>query len=454
MSHQVIFLNENEKYDLNKLMGYDALVIDSANSSFTRSSIKEIRSHSQSEIALKPLFLLSPRETEDPFIRYLHDGIVFSAERIKELAPKIDQLFLRTTQLSSAIPDNFDEQILKRTIDYLYTRNVETVHPYLDPRSAIGYSWPEFSVHFESFEESKTFEILETAHKNGFFSTQFVDRIHVCNGCNSGFIHLHEACPTCNSRNIETEDLIHHFPCAYVGPIRDFKDSNTEALMCPKCDKTLRHIGIDYDKPSVISHCNSCNKNFQDTSIIAKCLYCKKQMEIEYLMTRNICNYTLTKKGKHIATTGASFFKSNEENVSGTISFSFYKEYLFNQLARMKNGAASNAVVLLLEMNNIDDVYRKVGETGQKQLISSIVQIIRSNIRTSDLIAMENPFYIHICLNDYQANKVDPLIENLISRLTALLKDNVEIVDMVLTCKQHVLTKDTSVDQVLNELNS
>jgi len=335
----------------------------------------------------------------------------------------------------------------------MYTRDIDMISPQMDHQSSIGYIWPELSVHFELPEESKVIGILDFAKANGFFTEVFVDKIHVCNGCHSGFLHLHEVCPSCNSRNIEMEDLVHHFPCAYVGPFSDFKKTDGDEWACPKCNKKLRHIGIDHDKPSVICHCNACSKNFQDAFVVATCLYCKKQTEMEYLVAKNICNYTITKKGKYVATS-RTFISDEVQAVSdGISSFEFYQAFLSTQLAKMKNRIGTSSTVGLIRLDKMQEKYKLVGEGYKNQMVQSVIGIIREYVRSSDLIAVENPFDIHVCLNDYENLEIQALTEKLMSALKNLLKDNFNLPDLELAFCQKELTSDTSIEKLLLELN-
>lgn len=446
-------MNAQDAFDLNKLMETDAFVIDAQHISFARTTLKEIRSHSQRKISLSPVFLLNPRETNDPYIRNLNDGIIFSTNKLAEVNTKIALIHARIEQLSSSAPLSFNEQILKRTIDYLYTRNIDTIIPHTDYLSSIGYTWPELSVHFELPEESKILEVLDFAKMNGLFTENFVDKIHVCNGCHSGFLHLHEVCPGCNSRNIEMEDLVHHFPCAYVGPFSDFQKTDPDEWNCPKCNKKLKHIGIDHDKPSVICHCNACNKKFQDAFVVATCLYCKKQTEMEYLVARNICNYSITKKGKHLATSRTFIFNEAQPIIDGISSFEFYQAFLSNQQSKLKNLIKTNSTIVLLRLDKMKEMYNRVGESYQEQIILGIIGVVREQVRSSDLVSVENPFCIHICLNDYERQEIASLNGKLMQRLKMLLRDNFNLPDFELACSQRTVCSQTSIEKLLLELN-
>lgn len=45
-------------------------------------------------------------------------------------------------------------------------------------------------------------------------------------------------------------------------------------FICPKCHKTLRHIGIDYDRPASLYHCTDCDQTFLNPDTTALCTYC------------------------------------------------------------------------------------------------------------------------------------------------------------------------------------
>ncbi|HEY6161164.1 MAG TPA: hypothetical protein VI112_08070, partial [Bacteroidia bacterium] len=320
LENLIFFIVENNStLRIEHLIGYDALIIDAQDTQFTRLMIKKLRSQFNPEYYLKPIILLNPRESNDPIIKTLSDGILFSIEQIKDLTATVKQIFFRTTQLDYNAPSSFQGQMIKKVFNYMFTRDMRTLAPHVDLGSAIGYTYPELSVNFEGNEEAQVLEILDWAEKEGLIWPDFHDRIYLCNSCSNGFLIYREVCPHCNSSNTTSQDLIHHFPCAFIGPVSDFRNNVDNAMVCPKCHKSLRHIGVDYDKPSVINHCNNCDKNFQDFYVKAKCLACQQDTDVQFLVPRSIYVYKLTKKGRTIAVNG--IFTSNDyiEDVQGSI---------------------------------------------------------------------------------------------------------------------------------------
>ena len=69
-------LDSNSSLNIDHLMVYDAIIIDAKDAEFTRLIIKKIRAHYNPEYYLKPIFLINYKETKDPILSNLHDGII------------------------------------------------------------------------------------------------------------------------------------------------------------------------------------------------------------------------------------------------------------------------------------------------------------------------------------------------------------------------------------------
>ncbi|MBK8366868.1 MAG: hypothetical protein IPL10_05485 [Bacteroidetes bacterium] len=125
-------LDSNSSLNIDHLMVYDAIIIDAKDAEFTRLIIKKIRAHYNPEYYLKPIFLINYKETKDPILSNLHDGIIYSFDQIKELAELTKQIFLKTTQLDYQLITSFEAQTIKKVLNYMYTRDLQTIKPYVD----------------------------------------------------------------------------------------------------------------------------------------------------------------------------------------------------------------------------------------------------------------------------------------------------------------------------------
>lgn len=124
---------------------------------------------------------------------------------------------------------------------------------------------------------------------------KFFDRFHVCNGCQSTHLNVREECFECRSPNLSETTLVHHFRCAYQGPLQDFQQGAD--LVCPKCSRELRHFGVDYDKPGIVINCGACGASSSDAAVGFKCLSCGQHTDGEMIRTRDVFQYELTEKG-------------------------------------------------------------------------------------------------------------------------------------------------------------
>jgi hypothetical protein len=285
-------------------MGFDAVIIDSINPSYVISVVKNIRGHHLAEVYLKPIFISKSIFPSRHSIWPLIDGILVGDMDQSGLATLSKEIFTRSLDLNPEVPKHPFGPALKKAFNLMYTRNQRALKPILDPQSIIGYTFPELSISFEAHEEPQVLEALNWAESAGWIWADFMEKIYTCPQCSGGFLSYREVCPHCQSSNTYGEDLIHHFPCANIGPLSDFQKDGTDNLKCPKCDKNLHHIGVDYDKPSILNHCNNCDARFQDVYVRAKCLNCENDVEVGFLQVNNINTYKLTKQGRQYVVSG------------------------------------------------------------------------------------------------------------------------------------------------------
>jgi GGDEF domain-containing protein len=443
----------NSILNIDHTMGYDAIILDASDPEYARIVLKKIRSHYNPEFYLKPVFLLNFKQTKDPLLNNMHDGLMTSYEQVVELSEVAKRIFLRTTQLDNQLVPSFEGQTVKKVLNYMYTRDIRTLKPIVDLNSSIGYTYPELSINFTNTEEPQVLEILEWADREGLIWPDFYERVYLCNNCSSGALSYREVCPHCNSANSRSEDLVHHFPCAYIGPISDFQNNIDNSLNCPKCNKTLRHIGIDYDKPSVIHHCNNCDQNYQDAFIKSKCLSCEDDIDVKYLVPKTVNIYKLTRKGRSAATSG--FLSSSQEvdDIFGTINMHTLKIMLHYELERVKETPAQKTTLALVHLENIFELYNKIGKRGERKLLEELVGVVRENIKSSDVIAFESSSTLYLMLTNMASENADQKLKNLSVLTENLIKKNFNGFKANLLYKIKTLNADKKAEVQLQELS-
>ncbi|MDF2436481.1 MAG: hypothetical protein K0Q95_857 [Bacteroidota bacterium] len=452
--NNIIFyiMDNNSNLKIEHLMGYDAVVVDAKDAEFARFIVKKIRAHYNPEFYLKPIFLINYKVSKDPILNYLHDGLVYSYDQIKEIAETAKHIFYKTTQLDYQLIPSFEAQAIKKVLNFMYTRDLRTLKPFVDLHSIIGYTYPEISVNFDNDEEAQVLDILEWAEREGLIWPDFHERVYLCNHCSSGFLSYREVCPHCNSSNSKSEDLIHHFPCAFIGPISDFKNPIDNTLTCPKCNKALRHIGVDYDKPSIIHHCNNCDNNFQDFFVKAKCISCEQDVDVQYLVPKSINIYKLTKKGRSAATNGFLSTGQEIEDIFGTINMPTLKVMLHYELERIKENQLQKTTLALVHLENIFELYNQIGKRAQKELLEDLVRVIRENIKPSDFIAFENSSTLYLCLINTDAMQAEQQMMHLSILIENLILNNFNAFKVTIIYKVKILNPHNKAESQLQEL--
>jgi len=91
-----------------------------------------------------------------------------------------------------------------------------------------------------------------------------------CNQCDSVKIVQTYSCPTCKKNNFNMAKLIEHFSCGNFSEEKTYVDN-----LCPKCNKEIKAVGVDYKTITGRYICNSCDDIFTELSTTFLCLKCE-----------------------------------------------------------------------------------------------------------------------------------------------------------------------------------
>lgn len=419
----VFLCNNSVPLEMEKAIIYDAILIEAGDPLHTLNLVRKIRSHLNPEIYLKPVFLYKGSDNRDVLIHNLIDGVIFDLDQVNFLIPVIEKVYLRISDLTYTKSISFEAQMIDKCLNLLYTRQKTELNAYHYLGSSLGYTFPELSVNFHIRDEWQVLDILTIMELEGILQGEYTDRIYVCNQCSGGFLVYREVCPTCQSTKCDSEDLVHHYPCAFIGPISDFKNELDSQLHCPKCNKHLRHIGVDYDKPSIIYTCKNCNGKFQDINVKAKCVSCQHDNEIEKLVTKEIKNYRLTKKGETAATTGYVSTAKDIEEFIGTVKLDTFRTMVRYEIERLKQNDY-NSNIACIYLKNAGELYSRIGTNSQRALLKDLVDIVRRNLRSSDLITFLNANTVLINMNEIPVKIAEHVLEEICDIMKRLISKN------------------------------
>lgn len=214
---------------------------------------------------------------------------------------------------------NHDLLIL-RIFRYYISRNKMILEPKVMEKSAMGCAFPlaECLHGWSLFHINEYFSWIDMGVSNGTLAyRKTVYRLHVCPKCQHSHLIYQEQCPNCGSNDLDYEPVIHHFPCANISPEHTYMVGGQ--LICPKCHKPLRHIGIDYDRPTSLYLCHNCHQSFLTPDTTALCTYCGTVSKVKDLFPRSIHVVEITPKGIN-------------DICRGIHSFSPYNDYFNNYM--------------------------------------------------------------------------------------------------------------------------
>lgn len=344
-------------------------------------------------------------------------------------------------------------RILGKVLLYIHTRDIQDYRPLPSRESKLGYIYPMLTANLDFRREEKTLEILDMAEQEGFLTSSYIDSFYTCNNCYNSYLLFRETCPNCQSADVESEEQIHHFPCAYVGPISDFQSSlDPTALECPKCERTLKHIGVDYDKPSIIFNCKRCDHVFQDPIVKAKCNVCNSDMQVENLLKKDLRSYQLTSLGRDAAL-GKVIIDLNEfDDMVDVIDKEYFQRLLSKEIER-KNEATFESTIAAIQLDNITEVYERIGNQNSKKLVRELFELVNSEINRSDEVVFQSMVTIWILITEKGIREATPVIQQIEKRIKDLVDDNYDDFSLSISKTIKPVVANKTASEQLQELN-
>jgi len=281
----------------------------------------------------KPIFANTAVSGKEQMIDYIVDAYVsdMSNEKVYEIIDKIKKAREKYGIKQEIARPTQPNQLFSNILRYLLSRDQRVLGHRLMEKSSLGYINPIFE-HYHSmslFHLAEMFTFKDSMVECGALrKSHYLIKEHLCPKCNHSHLLYTECCPNCGSSNLKIQNIIHHFSCANVAPESAYNVGGM--LICPKCHKKLRHIGVDYDRPAVIYSCNDCESSFTTPLTKATCCYCQSTYPVNALVPRDVVDYEITEEGIRMLTkTGLMF-----SNMSNT--YDNYMEYslLISRLRR------------------------------------------------------------------------------------------------------------------------
>ncbi|MCX7050086.1 MAG: diguanylate cyclase [Candidatus Sumerlaeota bacterium] len=283
-------------------------------------------------------------------------------------------------------------------LENLLARSVQSVQPVLDPTMPSGHFYPDVARFFGRTPCDA--DLLEQLANESILARKVADRVRLCPVCREMGINYREICPKCGSLDFSEAEIIHHFACGHVGPMERFRRGSV--LECPKCSATLRHIGLDYEKPLMHFFCNRCEMVFSDAKIEAQCLWCGLNFAPEKTYAKTIYEYLVTPLAQQAVDERqiggfnlASILRKSQTGL-------YTRRYLENQAEREFIRSLRTKRPFCLIALRVEDFEHIRTEHARRanEYINSVFSALSQNLRQSDLTCVWGTDLLVVLLPD------------------------------------------------------
>ena len=137
--------------------------------------------------------------------------------------------------------------------------------------------------------KSKVREVLEKLDEAGILLSELAETRITCPSCGSVSLSIKPLCPSCGSSKLIRGEAIEHLPCGHL----DFEGvfQSEKGMVCPKCRKPLKALGVDYRKPGKFYKCLSCGEFFGIPKKMFVCVKCGREFDEEEATVLNALIY-------------------------------------------------------------------------------------------------------------------------------------------------------------------
>ncbi len=393
-------------------------------------SIAAIRQHDDPQIYLRPVIAVSPAAND--LTIHGGDGQISAhqadLQKITQLVDSFQPLFNWLDSLPAV--DEAGNSLALRCLRLIASRDQEVV-PTSTVERITGFSYSLLEPLFSQIDQGLQ-QTLDYLTELNLLTARFITRTHQCVHCHSAFLNFKECCPHCSAEDLQVDELVHHFRCAHTAPLKDFQKNGE--MICPKCDQPLRHIGVDYDKPSIHYSCGSCSHHFSNPQIMTTCFNCGRSAEPELQVQHTVEAYNVTTVGEHAARFGINNLISNVmSDHLQLLNSSAFRQVLDIEQSRIERYQRSESSILLLKIADLETIYLRVGSRAP-ELFNELAGVFKQVLRRSDAITSGNDGFFAALLTETSEENASRALERLSQGLNDLFIANMDHTPRLRSC--------------------
>ena len=283
------------------------------------------------------------------------------------------------------------ENRLKILIHMARSRETAKTDPIASSRTRVGYHHPAIS-ELIGCQAGEEYCVLETLAEMDCVARELVDQADLCPYCLHDNLRLRKLCTHCRSSLIVKKDVLHHFHCGWTG-VEEEAISGTD-LVCPECERQLRHLGVDYERTSQSYFCTACRKIFTEPVEEFLSPHCGRHIPKDGTMVHPVFAYSITSTGLEVARRGTFEGVPISRGIIDRDLNVYRCEYmdrrlleLVNRYLRYKAGFS----LALISVDGFEEYLSKNGHLVTGELMKVLASVLKGETRGVDLPGMYNP---------------------------------------------------------------
>jgi CheY-like chemotaxis protein len=310
---------------------------------------------------------------------------------------------------------------------YLYSRSLESMEPVLHPASSKGYNLPLAAL-ILGVESGEEFSQVAWLAELGLLRSAFRDRIHTCPYCAHYAINFREVCPTCRSPHLAVEENVHHFRCGHVAPEREYREGSL--LMCPKCRRPLRHVGVDYDRPNQVAVCVDCHAFTTEPEVECLSLECGRVFSPGSSIKLDVNGYSLTLQGVAAAAQGVLPPRTLSDLLHD--AFHTVRENTFREMVKLARGLADRYQrkygLVRFAVANHQELSDNLGGAEMLETLKRLVEVLRGILRETDVLCPEGEHAFQVLFTETDRAGAERAVKRAEAEATERITPRVELV--------------------------
>jgi hypothetical protein len=263
---------------------------------------------------------------------------------------------------------------------------------------------------------------LEVLADHDLLHRSHFTRTHACGKCGSARLNVYEGCPACGSADLFEEVLVHHYRCGCQEIESRFIQG--DLLVCPKCRRELRHLGVDYGKPGRIVACRACGAVNSTPNANFICLDCSAVTPAETAATTDWYHYDLTDMGLSALREGrlpqSEFTPTLEQTPRAYSPREF--QLLAMQETRVARQYRQAFSVARISFPNLETIRRELGILAADAIFRRAVDTIVETVRPRDFVGTSSSQSVIIGLPGISAAGVSRIE----GRIRQTVRDTIE----------------------------